>query len=365
MPPQERTCEPEVKQEIPKFGKKRWFMYLTALTFGIHYRDLAETEHLVYDESAWSHAMAEIAAHYDQLAQEASEAQHLQSALQWWCHAADYYHYAQITYQGDRKGEYQRRSRQAFRRIASHFVPSCQRIEIPFQNTLLPGYLRIFKPGAPCVILINSYNTAKEVEVHKLTDIFLQRGLSVAYFDGPGQGEVGETLAMISNYEIAVSAVIDFLTRQASVGEAAPIGIFGFSFAAYLAIRATAMDRRIRACISLGGFFDGSVFRRLSPGNQAGLTRQFKARDIEAIAVPESQNTLAVLPQAITQPFFIIHGGSDHLVSMEQIERLRGWAQGETRVWIIENTEHACFSRFNQVLPMMGDWMAEQLQRKN
>ncbi|HHB93161.1 MAG TPA: alpha/beta fold hydrolase [Thioploca sp.] len=343
-----------------KLGENVRFLYIRALYYGISYSDLKQAEQLAHDLSSWSHILAGMAANYNHVAQEAWNAKHWQSAMQLWQTTVAYYHYAQ-RYCGDEKqAEYVTNSRQAYHNLLPLLQPKCQKIAIPFEDTLLPGYMRIFQSGAPLVILIGGIEASKEVELHKLAETFLQRGMSVVYFDGPGMGEIENTVPMRIDFEIAVSAVIDFISQQK--GLTSKIGIFGFSLGAYLAARATAMDDRIAACISLSGFFDGTVFDKLPPKDQQIMANKFRLNSLEKLVAPDTSVTLKNLPQAIKQPFFIIHGGGDVRVPMQQIERMQAWATGETRLWVLKDVEHICISRFNEVLPIMGDWMAEKLE---
>ncbi|MFK5970140.1 MAG: alpha/beta fold hydrolase [Candidatus Marithrix sp.] len=343
-----------------KLGENVRLLYIRALYYGISYSDLLQAEQSAHDLSSWSHVLAGMAADYNDAAQEAWDAEHWQSAMQLWQITAAYYHYAQ-RYCGDEKqAEYITNSRQAYHNLLPLLQPKCQKITIPFEDTLLPGYMRIFQPGAPCVILIGGIEASKEVELHKLAETFLQRGMSVVYFDGPGMGEIENTMSMRIDFEVAVSAVIDFILQQKY--PTSKIGVFGFSLGAYLAARATAMDDRIAACISLSGFFDGTVFDKLPPKDQQIMAHKFRLNGLEELIASDTSVTLKDLPQAIKQPFFIIHGGEDIRVPMQQIEKMQAWATGETRLWVVEDAEHICMSRFNEVLPAMGDWMAEKLE---
>ena len=84
------------------------------------------------------------------------------------------------------------------------------RVEIPFRETVIPGYLRLApQPKRPLVILINGMDNLKEVENHYLANQLLDAGLNVFTFDGPGQGEMWKSMKFIPDYEKAVSAVID------------------------------------------------------------------------------------------------------------------------------------------------------------
>ena len=66
--------------------------------------------------------------------------------------------------------------------------PEVITIEIDFDGARFPGYLRAPAHARGCVLLINGLDSAKEVELAQFAEGFLQRGLAVFFFDGPGHG---------------------------------------------------------------------------------------------------------------------------------------------------------------------------------
>ena len=64
-------------------------------------------------------------------------------------------------------------------------------------------------------------------------------------------------------------------------------------------------------------------------------------------------------------PLLLVHGSADHLVNMEQIYAMRKWACGPVDTLIMEGAEHVCCDRFNECLPVMGDWMTNWLLHRN
>ncbi len=337
-------------------------LYIRAAYYGISFNDLYQAEQSSHNLSSWSHLLAQMAENYNNVAQKAWDDEHWLSAMQLWQTTAAYYHFAQRYCNDKKQAEYIANSYQAYHNLLPLLQPKCQKITIPFEDTSLPGYLRIFQPGAPCVILIGGMESSKEVELHKLAETFLQRGMSVIYFDGPGMGEIENTIPMIIDFEIAVSAVIDFVLQQEGLTD--KIGVFGFCLGGYLAVRSTVMDHRIAACISLSGFFDGTTFVDLPIKDQKIMAHKFRLNNFEELVAPDTSITLNNLPNTIKQPLFIIHGGEDNSVTMQQVEQMQTLAVGETRLWVVEGAEHICVSRFNEVLPTMGDWMADKLEAK-
>jgi len=216
--------------------------------------------------------MADMGEHWDHLADKAYKSGCLETPRQHCLRAAAYFHYAQLRLHDSLMKEGLRRAcRRAYEKYATLADPPIVRCEIPFQSMVLPGYLRVRKPG-PCVILIGGLDSAKEVELHHFAEVFFNRCCSVFYFDGPGQGELYGRSSMASGFENAVSSVIKFLSSDPRA-QAGRIGCFGVSFGGYLACLSSAANPRVSACISIGGFFDHRILPKLPPV-AAGTVRE-------------------------------------------------------------------------------------------
>ena len=96
-------------------------------------------------------------------------------------------------------------------------------------------------------------STKEEADAYEAP--FLARGIATLVFEGPGQGEAQYDFAIRGDYEVPVKAVIDSSKRGADL-DAKRIGMWGVSLGGYYAPRAAAFEKRIKACIALGGPFD-------------------------------------------------------------------------------------------------------------
>ena len=143
------------------------------------------------------------------------------------------------------------------RRLAlPHLHPPGERVEIPYQGKSLYGILR--KPvGAdrpPVMVMICGLDSAKE-ETEAYERPFLERGIAILVFDGPGQGEGEYDFAIRADYEVPVKAVVDYLMTRRDL-DTGRIGVWGVSLGGYYAPRAAAFEKRIKACIALAGPYD-------------------------------------------------------------------------------------------------------------
>ncbi|MBV9960257.1 MAG: alpha/beta fold hydrolase, partial [Acidobacteria bacterium] len=311
------------------------------------------------DWSAWGSALAAMAENYSRAGDEARAEGRTASAAEQWRRAVDYFHFAQVKLTDEaEKSACQARVRLNYEKLAGLLSPRAVPLLIPFKGAFMRGYFRMAEAGAPCVVLIGGLDSAKEVELHYFAEGFLKRGLSVFYFDGPGQGESVGQLNLDAHFEEAVTVVLDFLSDHVKVDG---FGLFGVSFGGYLACRSAAAEPRVKACVSLGGFFDSRILQRLPLPAFANLRRAFGLNENEEVERMASQITLEPLRGRMDRPLFIIHGRDDHLVDEAQVEAMSAWAGGLNEVWMMEGAEHVCTNRFGECLPVLCDWMRAQL----
>jgi len=349
------------ESEQPDFAS----FFLRLLNFGVSYSDLEKIRRESIDWVAFSRAMGDLARQWRRSAEKAWKLGRLATPREQWKRAAAYFHYAQLNLPESLfKKSLQRAAGACYQRVAGLLDPPAVRCYVPFRSMRLPGYLRIKRPGAACVILLGGLDSAKEVELHCLADIFLSRSCSVFYFDGPGQGELHGRGSMGCGFEHVVSSVIDFLRYDPRVGVTS-IGCFGVDLGGHLACRAAAYDSRIDACISISGFFDSGVLEKLPVSAHARLLQAFGFSAEDNIGELIPYITLAPLKGKMKSPLLLVHGTADHLVDIAQIQALQKWACGPVDTLMLEGAEHLCCDRFSECLPEIGDWMTNWLLHKN
>lgn len=338
---------------------------LRLLNFGVSYSDLEKIRSASVDWISFSRAMGNLARQWKRSAEKAWKLGRLATPREQWKRAADYFHYAQLNLADSLlKKSFQRASRACYQRVAGLLDPPAIRCQVPFASGHLPGYLRLKRRGAACVILIGDLDSAKEVELHYLAEMFLSRSCSVFYFDGPGQGELYGKSSITGGFEHVVSNVIDFLRHDARVGVTS-IGCFGIGLGAHLACRAAACDGRIDACISVSGFFDSRILERLPREEHPRFFKTFGLPADGNIAQLQPHLSLAPLQGQMKTPLLLVHGTADHLVEIDQIRALQKWVSGPVDMLLLEGAKHLCCERFHECLPAIGDWMTNWLLHRN
>lgn len=340
-------------------------LYSRLLSFGISYGDLERSAQVAISWLSFSRSMAELARHWEQSADKAWKSGRIATPREHWRHAVDYYHCAQLKLPDSSLREKLRASsRRCYQKLISLLDPPSVKYEVLFEGLPLPGYLRVVRPGAPCVILIGGLDSAKEVELHYFGEIFLRRACSVFYFDGPGQGEMSGKISMANGFERAVSSVIAVLSSDPRVGNAS-IGCFGMAMGGHLACRAAALNPRIEACVSMGGFFDSTALTKLSPTAVDAFCKAFGFSVDDDLSDLAPHLTLNSFQGHMKAPLLLVHGIADHLLDMAQITQMQNWACGPVDLMLPDEFELVCSDPFNDCLPRIGDWMANWLLRKN
>jgi pimeloyl-ACP methyl ester carboxylesterase len=144
-------------------------------------------------------------------------------------------------------------------------------VKIPYENTTLPGYyLKTSRPGKkhPLLIIHSGFDGTAEELYFDYGLAAVQRGYDCLLFEGPGQGEVirVQNLPFRYDWEKVVTPVINYALTKPRV-DRGKIALMGISMGGYLAPRAAAFDKRIKACIANGGVYDFSetVYRSMPP----------------------------------------------------------------------------------------------------
>ena len=331
---------------------------------GVTLTDFEEVTQSIAAWDDWCRAWCQRAALHEHMGREALAGRKLLSAGEHLQRAGVYYHFAKFLFVHD-VPQMQAAHMKAVecRGLAlPHLVPRGERVAVPYQGKILYGILR--KPKGverpPVMVMICGLDSAKE-ETEAYERPFLERGIAILVFDGPGQGEAEYDLPIRGDYEVPGKAVIDYVTTRLDL-DSGRIGIWGVSLGGYYAPRVAAFDRRIKACIALAGPFSWAQAWDGLPE----LTREaFRVRS--HCATPEQAKrhaatlSLEGVADRITCPIFILTGKLDRVIPWQHAERLAREVKGPAELMMIEDGNHVANNRGYRWRLQSADWMAERL----
>jgi dipeptidyl aminopeptidase/acylaminoacyl peptidase len=128
----------------------------------------------------------------------------------------------------------------------------------------------------------------------------------------------------------------------------------------FLVLRAAAFEPRVSAAISSGGFFDFRDYRYWALATQLNVMEDLGVSSLsEARTYIEERCTLSDAVPRIEAPYLVIHGARDELVSVEEARQMASGPKGEFVNF--EDGFHTCTNYNATLVPLMCDWMADQL----
>jgi dipeptidyl aminopeptidase/acylaminoacyl peptidase len=185
--------------------------------------------------------------------------------------------------------------------------------------------------------------------------------MAILVFEGPGQGESQYDLPIRGDFEVPVKAVIDYIETRKDI-DSTRIGMWGVSLGGYYAPRATAFEKRIKACIALGGPFDfGAAVDKLPDLTRETFRIRSHCKTVDEARENAKTLTLVGIAEKITVPTFIVNGRQDRVVPAADAERLAREVKGPVTLMMIEDGNHIANNRAYRWRSQSADWMKEQL----
>lgn len=331
---------------------------------GVDYNDFVRTTGRVQRWEEWLDAWRELGDMHFALGEEAERLGRFVTAGEAYVRAAVAYHFGKFLWWVDPEKRWEIADRSVAAMYKAHRLldPTAERIEVPFEGTVLVGNLRR-PPGVdrpPLVILIPGLDSSKEEFFH-WENTFLARGLATFSMEGPGQGEVARHLFIRPDYEAAVAAFEEVFLSRPDI-DSNRIGAVGVSLGGYYVLRAAAFVPWLRAAVALGGPYDfGACWPQLPHLTREMFTRSSGAHsEAEAIARAR-QLSLSGLLHRVRQPVLVVFGRQDRLIPYQQAEQVAAeLPNGELVMYPKGN--HTCANVPYKSRPLIADWLAERLR---
>jgi 2,6-dihydroxypseudooxynicotine hydrolase len=251
---------------------------------------------------------------------------------------------------------------------APHFSPPATITDIPFDGTILRCFLRLPRDveRAPCVILIGGANS-NMINMHAVSDYYLERGMAALGFDGPGQGEfrarTGRPLR-VQDFDRALSAAADWLQQDGRV-DGTRIGIYGRATGGMLAIHAAACDKRFRAVVAhpaafnFANFFEQAFLPTLVT-HRLEMCSFLGAKTLEeGSRLVREQLTLEGVADRVDFPILSVCSADDATMPASESAILRERVKGPVEIVTFPGRGHGGPSRLS--LPLEADWLRKKL----
>jgi len=304
--------------------------------------------------SKWSARAAEHVARGD----EAYAAGRYVTAGEAYIRAGLFYHWANFMFTHDQeqfRGALTHMG-EAWAKAAPLLSPTMEILTVDFDGATLNGYIQL-PPGVvnpPLVLLLPGADSTKE-ELYDLAQHILRRGMAIAAFDGPGQGEVSLTLKMRSDYEVAIIAILDVLLQRSDI-DTSRVALCGISYGGLFSLRAAAIDKRICAVVSVSSWY--SPAGRFATMEKLTSTGQYQYLGANPAAMMESITLAGVLNQ-VTIPVLQVFGGLDPWSPATIAEQIASEINGPNTTVLYPDGVHILNNIWFKARPMIGDWLSE------
>jgi pimeloyl-ACP methyl ester carboxylesterase len=271
-----------------------------------------------------------------------------------------------------------RKAQEAFRRAMALGGENYERIEIPYLQGIIPGFLVNASAGtpAPLVVFVNGLDSSKEMLYWSgLGGELLRRGVSTLHIDQPGSGEALRAHALIATFDSErwASKVVDYLSTRRDV-DRKRIGMAGVSLGGYYVPRAVAFEPRFALGAVWGANHNwGEVqVRRMAregdrpvPHYWEHVRWVFGAEDSDEFMRLSAQVHLNGVLDRVRVPFLVTHGAKDRQIPLEYArqtyEQLINSPKRELKIFD-ERTggvEHVSVDNMSYGRSYIADWIAE------
>jgi dipeptidyl aminopeptidase/acylaminoacyl peptidase len=275
-----------------------------------------------------------------------------------------------------------RKGQDAFRRAVTLGKLNCERVEIPYLNGIIPGWLTRAESGgaqlAPLMVYVNGLDSSKEMLVWSgLGKALARRGVSTLQIDQPGTGEAlrAHGLTAVYDTERWASKVFDYVETRKDV-DVGRVGMVGISLGGYYVPRAVACEPRFALGVVWGANHNwGEVQKkRLRNEGERPVPHYWEhvrwvwgAKDMNEMMALAEKVTLDGVVEKIKVPFLVTHGANDRQIGVEYAhqtyDQLMNSPKRELKIFTLREggIEHVGVDNMSFGRDFIADWVAENL----
>ena len=209
--------------------------------------------------------------------------------------------------------------------------------------------------------MIKGIDSSGEAEGHIISDYFLQKGFITLDIDCPGQYDARfKGLPMTPDFEKPIAAALDYLATRSGV-DLNRIALFGSSMGGFIAPRAASLEKRIKACVSVGGFYSLDEFD-FPTHYYLHLLNDMKITAAE-FPLKRKEYTLEGIIDKMTCPLLVVNGGGDTVEPVSSSIKIYEKATCKKDLLIYEGLNHCAWPERKEVLSEIGGWILNNLPR--
>jgi dienelactone hydrolase len=268
---------------------------------------------------------------------------------------------------------YGRHKADCFDRFIRHAPHPVRRVEIPFGDASLPGYLHLPSRGDgpfSCAIQISGMDSFKEHQVALYGDKYLERGIARLSVELPGQGEALTRGLFVTHDGAAAAgrAIAAWLADQPEVG-GQPFAIVGNSFGSFWATQIAAAVPELAGTAVVGVIHEPgmrSIFEAASPTFKARFMYMANLPDEDEFDAFARQMDLRPVAGEIHAPYLVLAGEDDELSPLENTFALLHEIPAPAQLVVYEGEKHSVGgSTAAQLGPnrhhLVAGWLADRL----
>jgi hypothetical protein len=329
------------------------------------------------DKESWHAEWMRVADNNSARAELAEKAGDIFTARAAWLRASSYYRSAEfrLASEDPRRLPTFARCEATFMSAGKYFSPKLERVRIPYQGSVLHGYL-VRSPHAspapqPVMIAMGGLDSFKEELYFIFGHGALERGISCLLIDGPGQGATVryEGIRARPDTEVPIGACIDYLIARGDV-DAKRIALAGTSLGGHFVSRAGAREHRLAAVAAQGVIWDlHKTFHGWTDTSPAAHHARsvFGANTTAEVAELARPFSLDGVLEEMRCPYLVTHGMHDVLGQQDPprvVEYARRKGVNITyREVTAEETgaDHSQHDNPTLGSDIVADWLAHQL----
>ncbi|HZG84046.1 alpha/beta hydrolase family protein [Paenibacillus sp.] len=260
----------------------------------------------------------------------------------------------------------------AFRMGAAMLDNPPKQVEIPYEDSFLPGYFfqAPNQENGPLVIMFGGLDSTAEELYFGPAQLLNERGISLLAVDGPGQGGALRLNHIHTRYDynVAGTAALDFAIEQLPI-DAERVAVMAVSMGGYMAARCAAFEPRFKACAiwsAVYSYYDVWA-RRPDDHPLSKIAQHIAGVDSMAEAREKFKTfTLQGVAENIKVPTYIVHGEDDRQVPVDHAYRVYNDLVCPRTLVVVpvssSGSSHCQVDNVTKTYPMY-DWLQKQLQQ--